>query len=236
MQYRTTVRSEQIGSLRFQFTCLENFEDSVDDLFQYLESKGEETKLDRLCPYFGVLWPGARALARWIFSQGTHAFYKKKILELGCGLALPSFVAARLGGHVTASDLHPHVPLFLASNLALNPGLSLGFQHLDWSSPKTSLGQLDWIVASDVLYESHHPASLIRFVRSALSVGGQAVILDPDRSYWRNLLLQAKEQGLATSVHDLIGQTGEPFKSVLIQVWKKKKETDGRLVPRAPEV
>jgi hypothetical protein len=56
---------------------------------------------DEFLPYWADLWPSARALARVL---ATRRLGGMRVLELGCGLALPSLVAARGGARACATD------------------------------------------------------------------------------------------------------------------------------------
>ena len=53
-------------------------------------------------PYWAELWPCARSLAAHL---ATLDLTGMRVLELGCGLALPSLVAALRGADVLASDV-----------------------------------------------------------------------------------------------------------------------------------
>lgn len=55
-------------------------------------------------PLFGLVWPSAQKLADLM---QTWELKGKRVLELGCGLALASLVVHRREGNVTASDCHP---------------------------------------------------------------------------------------------------------------------------------
>ena len=55
---------------------------------------------DEFLPYWAELWPAATALA----SALPERLDGVRVVELGCGLGLPSLVAAARGGEVTALD------------------------------------------------------------------------------------------------------------------------------------
>src|SRR6476469_123472 len=59
---------------------------------------------EEFLPYWAELWPSALALARAV---GARSLRGARVLELGCGLGLPSLVAAVAGGRVTATDWSP---------------------------------------------------------------------------------------------------------------------------------
>ncbi|MCO7196015.1 methyltransferase, partial [Pseudonocardia sp. McavD-2-B] len=56
-------------------------------------------------PHWARLWPSGRALATALDDAGPDLLAGRSVLELGCGLGLPSLVAARAGAHpVLATD------------------------------------------------------------------------------------------------------------------------------------
>jgi len=201
MEYKTRLTHYAVGRFAFGLHGIDKVDEAIDAMFAELERRGAPDLLEELCPYFGTVWPSGRSLAEWVAEQAPETFAGKRVLELGCGLALPCFVAAALGAEVTASDLHPDVPSFLQRNLAQNPGVTIRYETLDW---RDALGaqspRFDWILASDVLYERHQPETLARFFRQALSPTGSAVVIDPKRSFWSDLVRQAELHGFTSHV------------------------------------
>ena len=59
---------------------------------------------DEFMPYWAELWPSGLALARRLAGRALRG---ARVVELGCGLGLPSLVAARGGGRVLATDWSP---------------------------------------------------------------------------------------------------------------------------------
>src|SRR4051794_24635403 len=66
-------------------------------------------------PYWAELWPSGVALARAIAARSLRG---ARVLELGCGLGLPSLAAALGGGRVMATDWSPAALDLLADNAA----------------------------------------------------------------------------------------------------------------------
>ena len=76
------------------------------------------------------------------------------MLELGCGLALPSVIAARAGAHVLATDGNTDAVVFAAHVMAINEVVG-ETAHVDWSTHGDALvarGPFDLVLAADVLY------------------------------------------------------------------------------------
>lgn len=182
MKYRLKRSVETIGDLSITVECLENLDQTIDDLFVELEREGNPALLEELCPYFGTVWPSARALAEAI-TERKSLFAGKRILELGCGLAIPSLVAARLGAQVTATDFHPEVPGFMETNLKLNEIDSIRYLPVDWSKGFPDLERFDWVIGSDILYEKQHALFLPQVLERSMKPDGHAWIADPARPY-----------------------------------------------------
>jgi predicted nicotinamide N-methyase len=184
-----------VGGRTYALECLEDFESSVDKLFAEMTQTAATTGFDpnkdplrfeALCPYFGVLWPPARVLSDYLMRLGELVLHGKRVLELGCGLALPSIVAASLEAEVTASDWHEDVPRFLARNIALNGLGPMAYRRADWfgdAAAFADLGFFDVIIGSDVLYDPAHPSGLLRVIERHLAPHGTVLIADANRSY-----------------------------------------------------
>ncbi|SDM40911.1 methyltransferase [Polaromonas sp. JS666] len=129
-------------------------------------------------PLFGLLWPSGRVLAHTMLSFELEG---KRILELGCGLALASLVVHRRGGNITASDCHPLAAEFLLENLKLNQLPAMKYQAGNWSRANPLLERFDLIIGSDVLYDRGQPEALSRFIELHAQPRVEVLIVDPDR-------------------------------------------------------
>src|SRR3954454_20338540 len=120
MKHEMARHSEKFGAIALEIETLADLDKAINKLCDGVDEKSAEAVfVEDLCPYFGVVWPAARALSEHVGRMSSW-LKDKRVLELGCGLALPSLVAAKLGARVTASDFHPEVPKFLERNMALN--------------------------------------------------------------------------------------------------------------------
>lgn len=129
-------------------------------------------------PIFGLLWPSGRVLAHAML---TFELEGKRILELGCGLALASLVVHRRGGNITASDCHPLAAEFLLENLKLNHLPAMKYQAGNWSRANPLLERFDLIIGSDVLYDRGQPEVLSQFIELHALPHAEVLIVDPDR-------------------------------------------------------
>ncbi len=129
-------------------------------------------------PLFGLVWPSSLVLAAHM--RGVPLGLRK-VLEIGCGLALASLVVHRREGLITATDRHPLTEAFLLENLRLNAMAPLRYQRGDWETPNPLLGRFDLIVGSDVLYDRGQPDQLCAFIELHAQASVEVVIVDPDR-------------------------------------------------------
>ncbi|MGB3682982.1 MAG: methyltransferase domain-containing protein, partial [Rubrobacteraceae bacterium] len=138
-----------------------------------------EFEIDERLPYWAVIWPSAIALARQI---STLDLSGKRVLELGCGVGLPSAVALDLGAKVTATDHYTIALDFARQNARVNTDEELATAHLDWHSPDdVSLGRFDLILAADVLYEQRNIPALAALVPDLLAPEGGILVSNPRR-------------------------------------------------------
>jgi predicted nicotinamide N-methyase len=141
---------------------------------------------DEFMPYWAELWPSGLALARRLAGRALHG---ARILELGCGLGLPSLVAARAGGRVLATDWSQAALDLLERNAAAN-GIALATQHVDWAAPQAlvSRAPFDLVLAADVLYERRNVALMLSLLPR---LGEEVWLADPGRSFAEAFLDQA---------------------------------------------
>ena len=127
---------------------------------------------------FGVVWDSSQVLARFMAGFQIDG---KRILELGCGIALSSLLLNRRGGDITATDYHPEAGGFLLANTRLNDDQDIPFFRADWNETAINDGGFDLIIGSDVLYERSQLAPLARFIEDHASPACEVVLTDPGR-------------------------------------------------------
>jgi predicted nicotinamide N-methyase len=142
----------------------------------------------RPAPYWAVAWPSGLSLARAVARRGAE-LAGRRVLELGCGVGLPSVAAARAGAEVLATDGVPEAVVFAAHTLALN-GATGETALVEWREPAALVerGPWDVVLAADVLYTRQNVEVLPRLLRALLAPGGEAWLTDPGRSGAAELL------------------------------------------------
>jgi predicted nicotinamide N-methyase len=129
---------------------------------------------DEFLPYWAELWASGRALAEVVYARALRG---ASVLELGCGLGLPSLAAAAAGGRVVASDWSPSALELLASNAERND-VKVDTLELDWFAPPPSPPWFDLVLAADVLYEERNGSALLDLLPS---LGREVWLADPGR-------------------------------------------------------
>ena len=160
-----------------------------------------ERAAGRDVPYWAVPWPSGIALARAVAADPPPP--GARVLELGCGLGLPSVAAARAGARVLATDGSPDAAVFAAHTLALNE-LEAEVLPADWRAVADVLAAdpFDLVLAADVLYLRDNVESLLPLLPRVLAPGAEAWIADPGRAGLEEFLPRAERIWRVTSEAD----------------------------------
>jgi predicted nicotinamide N-methyase len=152
----------------------------------------EEGGAGRPVPYWATPWPSGAVLAGALAGSPPPA--GARVLELGCGLGLPSIVAARAGARVLATDGAADAVAFAAHSLALNE-LEGEVAVVDWTDHGDALaarGPWDLVLAADVLYRAANVEAALRLLPRLLAPGGEIRLADPRRAGGRDFLAAAR--------------------------------------------
>ena len=129
-------------------------------------------------PLFGVIWDSSKVLANFMFE---YEIDEKRILEVGCGMALTSLMLNQRNADITTTDYHPEVEGFLLNNVTLNKGRKIPFVRTGWGDADSGLGKFDVVIGSDLLYESEHVDLLSEFIHQHTQPTCDIIIVDPGR-------------------------------------------------------
>jgi predicted nicotinamide N-methyase len=147
-------------------------------------------------PMFGIVWPSSLVLAHFIDDYDTGS---KRILEIGCGMALSSLLLNKQYADITATDYHPEVEKFLQRNELLNEDRAIAFEQVDWADKSDNLGLFDLIIGSDLLYENNHIELLANFIETHSEPSCEVIIVDPGRGRKNKLSSRLLESGFTSS-------------------------------------
>jgi predicted nicotinamide N-methyase len=129
-----------------------------------------------VAPYWSVLWRSGVALARELDGVPLRGL---RVVELGCGLAVPSIAAARAGAAVLATDACAEALELVARNAQAND-VRIETATVDWAEPDELVGRapFDLVLATDVLYER---ASVTPLLSLLPRLAPEAWLADPGR-------------------------------------------------------
>lgn len=154
-----------------------------------------------LVPYWSVLWRSGVALGRELAAgpplDGQH------VVELGCGLGVPSLVAARAGARVLATDGDEEALEMVERNAREN-GLGVATALVEWDvgDQLAARAPFDLVLAADVLYERTSVALLLELLPR---LGRDVLLADPGRPAASEFLEQAAVQwSIETTVRDCV--------------------------------
>ena len=131
---------------------------------------------EEFLPYWAELWPSGVALARVVRRRDVRGL---RVLELGCGLAVPSIVAALGGADVLATDWSPEGLEVAATNAARN-GAEVETALVAWAGPEPLLQVAPWdlVLGADLLYEQRNVDQLLALLPR---LGGEILLAEPGR-------------------------------------------------------
>jgi predicted nicotinamide N-methyase len=151
-------------------------------------------------PYWMHVWPGAVALARMI--AGSPIMRSSlRVLELGCGLALPAVTAAACGAQVVATD-RVDAPLRLARRSAECSGTALAVLQMDWTRVAVRAA-FDLCLGADIGYDFGRAPLLAAAVRALVRPGGWLWLADSVNTHRDDLLVALETEGFTVQVRSV---------------------------------
>ena len=131
---------------------------------------------EEFLPYWAELWPSGVALARLVRRRPLRGL---RVLELGCGLGVPSIVAALGGARVLATDWSVDALEVTALNAERN-GAALETAAVSWNQPEPLLdaGAWDLVLGADLLYERRNVDQLLDLLPR---LGREILLAEPGR-------------------------------------------------------
>jgi predicted nicotinamide N-methyase len=146
---------------------------------------------EEFLPYWAELWSSSIALAHDVARRSLRG---ARVLELGCGLGLPSIAAALAGGRVLATDWSADAVRATGDNARRN-AVELETALVDWAHPGRIVERAPWryVIASDVLYERRNATQLLALLPMLVDEKGEVLIADPQRAPAEGFLERAQQ-------------------------------------------
>mmetsp|Transcript_16951 Transcript_16951/g.44509 ORF Transcript_16951/g.44509 Transcript_16951/m.44509 type:complete len:222 (-) Transcript_16951:718-1383(-) len=134
------------------------------------------------------LWPSARIAADLVAAAAPAS-----MVEMGCGLALPSLAAARAGVSVLATD-RDSVALDFVSAAAADQNIDIATRVFDVEDASTALPPGDLVVLADVFVTDPVAEACAARCEEALRRGSDVLVVAAERST-RETFLRALAPG-----------------------------------------
>jgi predicted nicotinamide N-methyase len=153
---------------------------------------------EEFLPYWAELWPSGLALARHVAVLELEGL---RVLELGCGLGLPSLAATLRGGEVLATDWAEDAIELLRQNAERN-GVFLRVARVRWSEPEPLLRAAPWdlVLGADLLYEARNAEQLAELLPQ---LGGEVLLAEPGRPYAKEFLERFRAELVGERIYKL---------------------------------
>jgi predicted nicotinamide N-methyase len=132
---------------------------------------------DEFMPYWAELWKSGVHLAAAVAERDLRG---RTVVELGCGLGLPSIAAALSGGEVLATDWATDALEVTRRNAERN-GVRVETLLADWEEPGVLVARapFDLVLCSDVLYEERNVDALLALLPR---LGDEVLLGEPGRA------------------------------------------------------
>ena len=167
--------------------------------------------------YATRLWLSSMTLSEWL-TVNNKAFAASTVLEVGCGTGLCSLaLAASSNANVIASDVSSS-GLEMVGAAARSQGLTVECIHFDICSDAPLPAQVEWLIASDVLYTPQLAIALAERCIEISRRGGRAVVADPGRPTRRLFQSVLERDGFRSAFVPMAKATMEGLAIVLLHV------------------
>lgn len=177
--YKEEILELSISDKKYSFIQISNIDEVFDQL---IDSDYGNDEIDDLIPYWTELWPSAIGLSKFIIDH-NDLITDKKVIEIGCGLGLPSIVAASYSSNILATDLLNDAIIFASKNAKINKLDSrINFKLLDWRNPDAAQ-KYEIVLASDVAYEQRFFEDLPGALFHLMTDDGVAILSEPGRKF-----------------------------------------------------
>ena len=141
---------------------------------------------EEFLPYWAELWKSGVALAEEIAGRDVRGL---RVVELGCGLGVPSLAASLAGAQVHATDWSPTAIALLEENARRND-VRLDTSIVAWAHADALVSRAPWdlILAADVLYERRNVDELLELLPR---LGSTVLLADPGRPHAKTFFAEA---------------------------------------------
>ncbi len=164
------LQTEDLGGRRIELYV-------VADLEQRLDRNRLLNDDAYVPPYWALLWSGSRILADFVGRRGIE-LRGRTVIEVGCGMGLPSLVAAASGARVMAVDREGSALEFLRASAQRN---GFAIEAVAGSIQEVGDRRFDHVLAAELLYETAEFPALAEALLRLARPGGKLWVADAAR-------------------------------------------------------
>jgi 2-polyprenyl-3-methyl-5-hydroxy-6-metoxy-1,4-benzoquinol methylase len=128
----------------------------------------------------GSFWLSSIAMLLIFQKYDKKYFENKKILELGCGLGLPSIYLSKYSNNITASDNNIDIIL---NSINYNDISNIKTIFIDWDKINICNNKYDIIIICDCIYKENYN-NILNAIKNLLTDNGKIFIINPERLHW----------------------------------------------------
>lgn len=206
----------QYGAVALELATVANLASLVDTEALLRDAHAPEP------PYWAHLWPGSRALARYVVEHPEVV--SGRCLEVGCGLGLVALVLARMGGEVFAFDRNRDAVGFCQLNARRN-----GLHIHAWQGDARQFvvrGRFPLICAADVTYDASLQQAVLELAERGLAGDGRVLCAESVRVFDRAWLEEARGRGFSVREEELEEvECGRPVQVRLLELRRVRSDT-----------
>lgn len=152
-------------------------------------------------PYWSKIWPSSIVLANWL-SDHVQLLAGKKVFEVGAGLGLPSFIAAKFASSVLVSDHSALAVKWIDLNKAKLRANNVSSLLFDWRS--RPLPMADMVLMSDVGYREEDLSDVQEMIRQYVGRGTVVLLTVPARRISLGFIEPLEELVTSRSIHNAL--------------------------------
>lgn len=133
-------------------------------------------------PFWAIVWPGGRALARFILDN-RKLFSGKRVLDVGTGSGITAVAAAKAGAKVTGMDIDRGAVVLAGMTAEENKVKCRIVEQDPFMMTPGEMREYDIIIAGDLFYSESLASSSISFFRGAAVAGVDNYVSDGGRTF-----------------------------------------------------
>jgi predicted nicotinamide N-methyase len=137
-------------------------------------------------PYWSQVWPAAIALSEFIMAHPVYV-KQKRVLELGAGLGLPSFIASEHAASVLCTDVAREAIDTVQRTAAYHSLINFETGVFDWLHLPEGL-DVDVLLLSDINYDLPALGAVRKMINAFLASNTTILLSTPQRLMGREFI------------------------------------------------